>query len=53
MDPAALAQLAQQATNILIPALSALCIAGKPAVDKSKEVLVDMICEKELLLYKR
>jgi len=43
MDPAA---LAQQATNILIPALSALCIAGKPAVDKGKEVLVDMIYEK-------
>jgi len=46
MDPAALAQLAQQATNILIPALSALCIAGKPAVDKGKEVLVDLIYEK-------
>ncbi|WP_292390116.1 hypothetical protein [Methanosarcina sp. UBA5] len=46
MDPAALAQLAQQATNILVPALSALCIAGKPAVDKGKEVLVDMMYEK-------
>ncbi|MDY0130770.1 MAG: tetratricopeptide repeat protein, partial [Methanosarcina vacuolata] len=46
MDPVALAQLAQQATNILIPALSALCIAGKPAVDKGKEVLVDLIYEK-------
>ena len=46
MDPATLAQLAQQATNILIPALSALCIAGKPAVDKGKEVLVDLIYEK-------
>lgn len=46
MDPAALAQLAQQATNILISALSALCIAGKPAVDKGKEVLVDLIYEK-------
>jgi hypothetical protein len=46
MDPAALAQLAQQATNILVPALSALCIAGKPAVDKGKEVLVDLIYEK-------
>jgi hypothetical protein len=43
MDPAA---LAQQATNILVPAFSALCIAGKPAVDKGKEVLVDMIYEK-------
>lgn len=46
MDPAALAQLAQQATNIIVPALSALCIAGKPAVDKGKEVLTDMIYEK-------
>lgn len=46
MDPAALTQLAQQATNILIPALSALSIAGKPAVDKGKEVLVDLIYEK-------
>jgi len=46
MDPAALTQLAQQATNILVPALSALCIAGKPAVDKGKEVLVDLIYEK-------
>jgi tetratricopeptide (TPR) repeat protein len=46
MDPAALIQLAQQATNILVPALSALCIAGKPAVDKGKEVLVDLIYEK-------
>ncbi|WP_292373523.1 hypothetical protein [Methanosarcina sp. UBA411] len=46
MDPAAFTQLAQQATNILAPALSALCIAGKPAVDKGKEVLVDMIYEK-------
>jgi hypothetical protein len=46
MDPAALAQLAQQATNILVPALSALCIAGKPAVDKGKEVLVTMLYEK-------
>ncbi|WP_268989110.1 hypothetical protein [Methanosarcina barkeri] len=36
MDPAALAQLAQQATNILIPALSALSIAGKPAVENQK-----------------
>ncbi|HEY3362484.1 MAG TPA: hypothetical protein VGK06_11890 [Methanosarcina sp.] len=32
-----LSQLAQQATNILIPALSALCIAGKLAVDKAKK----------------
>jgi tetratricopeptide (TPR) repeat protein len=46
MDPAALTQLAQQATNILIPALSVLSIAGKPAVDKGKEVLVDLIYEK-------
>ena len=46
MDPAALAQLAQQATDILVPALSALCIAGKPVADKGKEVLVDMIYEK-------
>jgi len=46
MDPAALTQLAQQATNILVPAFSALCIAGKPAVDKGKEVLVDLIYEK-------
>jgi len=46
MDPATLAQLSQQATNILVPALSALCIAGKPAVDKGKEVLTDMIYEK-------
>ncbi|MDQ1253582.1 MAG: hypothetical protein QG646_2754 [Euryarchaeota archaeon] len=41
-----LAALAQQATDILVPALSALCIAGKPVVDKGKEVLVDMIYEK-------
>ena len=46
MDPATLVQLAQQTTNILVPAFSALCIAGKPAVDKGKEVLVDMIYEK-------
>lgn len=46
MDPAALSQLAQQATEILVPALSALYIAGKTAVDKGKEVLVDMIYEK-------
>ncbi|HET8685373.1 MAG TPA: hypothetical protein VFM18_01765, partial [Methanosarcina sp.] len=46
MDPAALAQLAQQTTEVIVPALSALCIAGKPAVDKGKEVLVDMIYEK-------
>ncbi|MDW5550955.1 ATP-binding protein [Methanosarcina sp.] len=46
MDPATLTQLAQQATNILIPALSALSIAGRPAVDKGKEVLVDLIYEK-------
>ena len=43
MDPAA---LAQQATDILVPALSALCIAGKPVVDKGKEVLGNMIYEK-------
>ncbi len=43
MDPVA---LAQQATDFLFPVLSALCIAGKPAVDKGKEVLVDMIYEK-------
>ena len=48
MDPAALAQLAQQATDILVPALSALCVAGKPVVDKGKEVLVDMIYEKAI-----
>jgi hypothetical protein len=46
MDPANLAQLAQQTTNILVPAFSALCIAGKPVVDKGKEVLVNMIYEK-------
>jgi hypothetical protein len=38
--------LAQQATNILVPAFSALCIARKPVFDKGKEVLVDMIYEK-------
>ena len=43
MDPAT---LAQQATDILVPALPALCIAGKPVVDKGKDVLVDMIYEK-------
>lgn len=43
MDPAI---LAQQATEIIIPALSALCIAGKPVADKGKEVLVDMVYEK-------
>jgi hypothetical protein len=43
IDPAV---LAQQATGILVPALSVLCIAGKPVVDKGKEVLVDMIYEK-------
>ncbi|MCC4769217.1 tetratricopeptide repeat protein [Methanosarcina sp. DH2] len=41
-----LVALAQQATDILVPALSALCIAGKPASDRGKEVLVDMIYEK-------
>lgn len=41
-----LAALAQQATNILVPAFSALYIAGKPAVGKGKEVLIDMIYEK-------
>lgn len=41
-----LAALAQQTTDILVPALSALCIAGKPIADKGKEVLVDMIYEK-------
>jgi ATP/maltotriose-dependent transcriptional regulator MalT len=43
MDPAA---LAQQVTNILVPTFSALCVAGKPAFDKGKEVLVDLIYEK-------
>lgn len=41
-----LVALAQQATDILIPALSALGIAGKPVVDRGKEVLWDMIYEK-------
>lgn len=43
MGPAA---IAQQATDILVPALSALCIAGKPVADRGKEVLGDMIYEK-------
>lgn len=46
MDPATLAQLAQQATEILVPTLSALYVAGKTVTDKGKEVLVDMIYEK-------
>jgi tetratricopeptide (TPR) repeat protein len=41
-----LVALSQQATYILVPALSALCVAGKPIVDKGKEVLGDMIYEK-------
>lgn len=41
-----LAVLAQQTTDILVPALSALCIAGKTVADKGKEVLEDMIYEK-------
>jgi len=41
-----LVALAQQATDILVPALSALCIAGKPVADRGKEVLGDMIYEK-------
>jgi len=43
MDPVI---LAHQATNILVPALSALCIAGKPVFEKGKEVLGDMLYEK-------
>lgn len=45
MDPAI---LAQQATEILVPALSSLYLAGKPVVEKGKEVLGDMLYEKAL-----
>lgn len=41
-----LVALSQQATDILVPALSALCIAGKPIAYKGKEVLGEMIYEK-------
>ncbi|HWQ44926.1 MAG TPA: hypothetical protein VN373_04590 [Methanosarcina barkeri] len=40
MDPAT---LAHQATDILFPALSALCVAGKPVTYKGKEVLENML----------
>ena len=43
MDPAA---LAQQATDILVPALPALYVAGKPVIDKGKEVLENLLYEK-------
>ncbi|WP_440955461.1 tetratricopeptide repeat protein [Methanosarcina sp. Mfa9] len=43
-----LAILAQQATDILVPTLSSLCLAGKPVVEKGKEVLGDMLYEKTL-----
>ncbi len=46
MDPVTLAQLAQQATEILVPALPALYVAGKPVVDKGKEVLENLLYEK-------
>lgn len=38
--------LAQQATDILVPALPLIYAGGKPVVDKGKEVLVDMLLEK-------
>jgi hypothetical protein len=41
-----LAALAQQATDILVPALPALYVAGKPVIDKGKEVLGEMLYEK-------
>jgi len=43
MDPVI---LAQQATDILVPALSVLCVAGKPVFEKGKDVLEDMLYEK-------
>ncbi|MGI5992608.1 MAG: tetratricopeptide repeat protein [Methanosarcina sp.] len=43
MDPAV---LAQQATNILVPALSALYVAGIPVANKGKDILENMIYEK-------
>jgi len=41
-----LAILAQQATNILLPALPFLTLAGKSVADRGKEVLEDMAYEK-------
>ncbi|HII02044.1 TPA: tetratricopeptide repeat protein [Methanosarcinaceae archaeon] len=46
MDPLTLETIAQQATNILLPALPFLTLAGKSAADKGKEVLEDMAYEK-------
>lgn len=46
MNPLTLETIAQQATNILLPALPFLTLAGKSAVDKGKEVLEDMAYEK-------
>lgn len=43
MDPAV---IAQQATDILVPALSALYVAGIPVTNKGKDVLENMLYEK-------
>lgn len=39
-----LVSLAQQATDILVPALPSMYVAGKPVIDKGKEVLEGIPC---------